>query len=178
MTVRAAARRGRRAGPLVVGVLALVSPALAPAQVTARQGEAAKEVVTEFESPMVLDVPLKGYDSVPSGASKMLGGFRSFVCEDASLVSLKVVKRDPDDDRVLECALHSGAGVIVSGDEHLLTLGSYRDMRILSAATFAEEFLGDGPASVPEAKETPARYRARKRRAVPRRRKSRGQALK
>jgi hypothetical protein len=93
VTVRATARRVRRAGQLALWIAALVSATVAAAQVTARQGEAAKEVVTEFESPMVLDVPLKGYDSVPSGASKMLGGFRNFVCEDTSLVGLKVVKR-------------------------------------------------------------------------------------
>jgi len=35
---------------------------------------------------------------------------------------LSVISDDPDDDRVLECAVEGGADVIVSGDRHLLKL--------------------------------------------------------
>jgi putative PIN family toxin of toxin-antitoxin system len=34
---------------------------------------------------------------------------------------------DPDDNRVLECALASNAGFIVTGDRHLLRLTPFRD---------------------------------------------------
>ena len=36
---------------------------------------------------------------------------------------LKVVEQDPDDDRVIECAVAGKASYIVSGDAHLLDLG-------------------------------------------------------
>jgi predicted nucleic acid-binding protein len=36
-----------------------------------------------------------------------------------------VIVDDPDDDRVLECAIAGGADCIVSGDRHLLKLGVY-----------------------------------------------------
>jgi len=49
------------------------------------------------------------------------------------------VKDDPDDDRVLECALAAGACVIVSGDAHLLALGQWRGIPIRSPADFAGE---------------------------------------
>lgn len=42
------------------------------------------------------------------------------------------VSRDPDDDHVLACALTAAADLIVSGDRDLLTLGTFRDIRILS----------------------------------------------
>lgn len=42
--------------------------------------------------------------------------------------------RDPDDDRVIACALAANAEFIVSGDDDLLILGRYRDITILSAA--------------------------------------------
>ncbi|MDO9130436.1 MAG: putative toxin-antitoxin system toxin component, PIN family [Anaerolineales bacterium] len=36
---------------------------------------------------------------------------------------LKIVADDPDDDKVLECAVVGGSKYIVSGDHHLLELG-------------------------------------------------------
>ncbi|MCG2769152.1 MAG: putative toxin-antitoxin system toxin component, PIN family [Chloroflexota bacterium] len=49
---------------------------------------------------------------------------------------LSVITRDPTDDRYLECALAGEATVIVSGDRHLLDLGEYRGVQILSPAGF------------------------------------------
>jgi putative PIN family toxin of toxin-antitoxin system len=44
---------------------------------------------------------------------------------------------DPDDEIVLECALAAEAGFIVSGDKkHLLSLGQFRGIPILSPADF------------------------------------------
>jgi len=48
-----------------------------------------------------------------------------------------VIIADPDDDAVLACAVNAQAEVIVSGDSHLLGLGQYRDVPILSAAELA-----------------------------------------
>ena len=41
------------------------------------------------------------------------------------------VSRDPDDDRVLACAVAARADLIVSGDKDLLVLGSYAGMPIV-----------------------------------------------
>jgi putative PIN family toxin of toxin-antitoxin system len=49
------------------------------------------------------------------------------------------VCRDPNDDMVLECAVLSGAQVIVSGDKDLLVLGSYEGIRIVTPAEFLQE---------------------------------------
>jgi len=40
---------------------------------------------------------------------------------------------DPDDDAVIACAVAAGAEAIVSGDDDLLRLGSYRSTQILTA---------------------------------------------
>jgi uncharacterized protein len=50
--------------------------------------------------------------------------------------ALNVVSDDPDDDRVLECAAAAQADYLVTGDKHLLKLGSYRATRIVKAAEF------------------------------------------
>jgi hypothetical protein len=51
-------------------------------------------------------------------------------------VSLDVIQKDFADNRVLECALESGAAYIVTGDEHLLELKEYRGIVILTPASF------------------------------------------
>ena len=51
--------------------------------------------------------------------------------------TLKVVSVDPDDDKVLECAVVGGASHIVTGDRrHLLPMGNYQGIPIVSAADF------------------------------------------
>ena len=54
--------------------------------------------------------------------------------------TLQVVAADPDDDKFVECAVVAGAKIIVSGDGHLLDLGKYEDIEMLSAAQFLERF--------------------------------------
>lgn len=50
---------------------------------------------------------------------------------------LNVVSADPEDNKVLECAVVARAPHIVTGDRrHLLPLGHYRDILIVSAADF------------------------------------------
>jgi predicted nucleic acid-binding protein len=52
---------------------------------------------------------------------------------------LKVISADPDDDKILECAAIAGASHIVSGDRrHVLPLGSYAGIPILSAAEYLD----------------------------------------
>jgi putative PIN family toxin of toxin-antitoxin system len=51
---------------------------------------------------------------------------------------LTVVSDEPDN-RILECAVAGEAGLIVSGDHHLLDLGAYHGMRVLCPAAFLAE---------------------------------------
>ena len=50
--------------------------------------------------------------------------------------TLDVVKADPDDNRILECAVAAGSDVIVTGDAHLLRRGAYRGIKIMKVADF------------------------------------------
>jgi putative PIN family toxin of toxin-antitoxin system len=53
---------------------------------------------------------------------------------------LKVVKKDPDDDKFIECAVALKADLIVSGDKSLLAVGEYQGIPILSPADFLTKF--------------------------------------
>jgi putative PIN family toxin of toxin-antitoxin system len=51
---------------------------------------------------------------------------------------INIIKSDPADNKVLECALEGKAQYIVSGDNHLLRLKVYMGIRIVTAAEFLE----------------------------------------
>ena len=53
-------------------------------------------------------------------------------------VVLDAVPDDPDDNRVLECAVKGEAEFIVSGDKHLLRLGSYEGIVIVTVRQFLQ----------------------------------------
>src|SRR5436190_771346 len=64
--------------------------------------------------------------------AEVIAGFRRFATLVAPEVVLQVIRDDPTDDRFLECAVTGGADYIVSGDTHLLRLGEYAGIQILS----------------------------------------------
>ena len=51
------------------------------------------------------------------------------------------VTQDPDDDKFIYAALTSGATIIVSGDRHLLSLGSVEGIEILTARQFLDRLV-------------------------------------
>jgi putative PIN family toxin of toxin-antitoxin system len=55
---------------------------------------------------------------------------------------VQAIQADPGDNRILECAQAAGADTIVTGDSHLLDLGQWRGIRILSPADFLMKIEG------------------------------------
>ena len=63
-------------------------------------------------------------------------GLRGFIHFVSPSRRLSVIAEDPDDDRVLECAVASDSQFIISGDKHLLRLSQYEGIRIIKVAEF------------------------------------------
>ena len=61
--------------------------------------------------------------------------FAEFVEPDNDLSAVEV---DPDDDKFLEAAVAGNVDYVVSGDRHLLDLGSFRHIEIVTPRTFYE----------------------------------------
>jgi predicted nucleic acid-binding protein len=55
---------------------------------------------------------------------------------------VNAVVDDPDDNRILECALSANAPFVVWGDRHLLRLRKYKFIAIVSPREFLETCLG------------------------------------
>ena len=47
-----------------------------------------------------------------------------------------IIEDDPSDDKFIWCAVAGRAGIIISGDQHLLSLESYHQIKILSVSQF------------------------------------------
>ena len=52
--------------------------------------------------------------------------------------TISVITDDPDDDKFLSCAIAANASAIISGDPHLLGLGSYREIPIMTPVQFLD----------------------------------------
>ncbi len=54
------------------------------------------------------------------------------------LERISAVRADADDDCILECTLEARAGIIISGDAHLLDLRTYEGIRIMNPSEFLQ----------------------------------------
>ncbi len=53
-------------------------------------------------------------------------------------ITLNIIKEDPADDRILECAVEGEAEYLVSGNKHLLNLKEFQGIKILTAKLMLE----------------------------------------
>ena len=99
----------------------------------ARQGKCrsvtCEFILAEFTEKLRLK---RGLDA--SKAAEAADEVRAFSTIVTIAGNLKVVTADPDDDSVLECAAIGYAQFVVTGDRHLLNLGKYQSIRIVTAA--------------------------------------------
>ena len=86
----------------------------------------------------------------PDAVTETLADLLSFQRFVTITNQLCVMAADPDDDKVLECAVVGGATHIVSGDRrHVLPLGSYQGISIVSPAQFLQLVSGGSVQSGP-----------------------------
>jgi putative PIN family toxin of toxin-antitoxin system len=84
----------------------------------------------------VLQRPKFGFS--PQQAATVIDELHS-ICEILNpSLRIRRIKADPDDNRILECAVEAQADCIISGDTHLLELGKYREIPIWNPAAFLE----------------------------------------
>jgi len=91
---------------------------------------------------------LEELDEKLANRFQMEGSDRALIQEEirrvAEIISpratLRVIARDPDDDRVLECAVAGRADCIVTGDKDLLEAKRYRDIAIITLRQFHDRF--------------------------------------
>ena len=73
-------------------------------------------------------------------AEKIIDDISAFLYEGSILTedqyAVSKVKKDPEDNKFIACALEGEADYIISGDDHLLRLKHYRGVQIVDARDF------------------------------------------
>jgi uncharacterized protein len=82
------------------------------------------------------DVLARKFDASPGTIEAAIATVRDAARTVIPAVKLEVVKEDPADDKIIECAVTAGSDYIVSGDKDLLRLGRYDSIRILTVSDF------------------------------------------
>ncbi len=94
------------------------------------------EILGEFEEKLTVKLNIP-----PLQASEIVTNLLGFLRTVKISNRLEGVTADPDDDKVIECAVVGGATHIVTGDrKHLLPLQSYQDILIIKAADLLAQF--------------------------------------
>ncbi len=91
------------------------------------------------ELSRVLDYPRLGFSEEQKEKIKStLSTFFTFVNPKEKLF---VIKEDPDDNIILECAKEGNADMIISGDEDLINLKEFKGIAIKTPAQYLEEIV-------------------------------------
>ena len=94
------------------------------------------EIISEIMRVLREDFAWEGY---------RLHFMRLWLLKIANLVSPTLMLRvvdDPDDDRILECAIEAGSDFIVTNDNDLLRLKEYSGIKIVRANNFLRDEMG------------------------------------
>ena len=82
----------------------------------------------------------KKFDFSPLVIQKILSEIESIAAIVFPSGSYKTAVRDIDDNIVIDCAMESNAGFIITGDDDLLSLREFNNVRIISPAAFRDLF--------------------------------------
>jgi len=103
----------------------------------ARQGKVTvlvcREILAEYHEKLQTKLGM-----TPTQATRAAAEILSFSTLIEISGSLQVVLDDPDDDKVIECAVTGKATYIVSGDHHLLDMNEYNSIPIVRASSLSE----------------------------------------
>jgi len=84
------------------------------------------EILSEYQKILKRDFNFSDVD-VAEIREKVL----SFLTLVSPKTKIKAVKDDPDDDKIIECAIASDSKYIITYDKHLLNLKEYSGIRII-----------------------------------------------
>lgn len=102
------------------------------------------EIIEETAGVLVRPKITDRYRRKPHAAQEFCSGLAAAALLATDLPSLKAVPLDPKDDMIVATAVAAEADVLVTGDRrHLIVLGHYEGIRILSPRAFLEELAVD-----------------------------------
>ena len=98
-------------------------------------------ILEEFEIVVHRPRIQQRYNLSDADITEYLEVLRTFTVIVSGTVTVDAVPDDPDDNIIIACAIESEADAIVSGDQHLLSLGSYHGIPIVKAVDFLSDYV-------------------------------------
>lgn len=84
------------------------------------------EILSEYQEILKRD-----FDFSDNDVDEIMEKIMGFVTLVSPTVKVDVVKDDPDDNSIIECALESNSKYIITYDKHLLNFKEYQGIRII-----------------------------------------------
>jgi len=108
---------------------------------SARHGEfvlyLSEQILAETQEVLLAREQIrKRYPYTDEQPARFCRALRSAVRLVTPMPEISGAVRDPNDDHVIACALTAGVGYLVTRDPDLLTLGVYRDVRMITPEEF------------------------------------------
>ncbi len=131
-----------------VVVSAYLVPTGKPAHILslARQGKIdiclSGEILSEIKRTLLRPKLQKIHKATPQEIDRFLRAFADITDLVPGTTEVHEVDDDPDDNKILACALEGKADFVVSGDHHLTDIGSFGAIRIAKPDTFLEIMAG------------------------------------
>ena len=97
-------------------------------------------IIAEIERVTGYERLQKKYRRIREEREGLIDDLRNFATMVDPQQELSVVQADDSDNRYIECAIESGANFVVTGDPHLLDIGEYQGIPILTPAIFVALF--------------------------------------
>ncbi|MDD5472672.1 MAG: putative toxin-antitoxin system toxin component, PIN family [Candidatus Methanoperedens sp.] len=128
---------------LVIDTNVFVSALISTRSIPALLLDEAEKKYTLFISKEILDeveevISRKKFGFSTQKISSAMEAILSFSEIINPEIKVDVIKSDPDDNKILECAIACKASYIVSGDSHLLDLREYGSIKIINPKTALE----------------------------------------
>lgn len=98
-----------------------------------------REILAELESVLGYKRIIEKYNLDKKIIEKYLKLFKDFASIYKTKEKVNIIKADPSDNKFLEVAISAVADFIVSGDNHLLCLGNFQGIKIVTPKEFCEE---------------------------------------
>lgn len=113
-----------------------------PAQIIHRFGEFAavtsEAILRDIERVLHYDRIQKRFNLRDEKITAYLAELRTLHTIMPGILQVNLVHADPDDGKIIACAIEAGADYIITGDPHLLNLKEYQGIRIVTPRAFLE----------------------------------------
>ena len=98
-------------------------------------------ILEEFEAVVHRPRIQQRYNLSDADIAEYLEVLRTFAIIVPGTITVNAVPNDPDDNIIIACAIEAEVDMIISGDQHLLSLGSYQGVPIVRAVDFLSSYI-------------------------------------